>query len=103
MSAGHANIYGSGVVLCRVVLLTLFFSLFAVPLLSWQMAVLKKHHRAARYGHYYECLVKFKGVAYNKVHMCVWYRPTVSCGAGKRRPLYLGCRWFDASRMISKQ
>ncbi|CAM9554270.1 unnamed protein product, partial [Scytosiphon promiscuus] len=31
------------------------------------MAVLKKHHRAARYGHYYECLVKFKGVAYNKV------------------------------------
>lgn len=35
------------------------------------MAVLKKHHRAARYGHYYECLVKFKGVAYNKVRMCM--------------------------------
>lgn len=31
------------------------------------MAVLKKHHRAAHYGHYYECMVKFKGVAYNKV------------------------------------
>ncbi|CAM9924239.1 unnamed protein product, partial [Ectocarpus fasciculatus] len=31
------------------------------------MSVLKKHHRAAHYGHYYECLVKFKGVAYNKV------------------------------------
>lgn len=31
------------------------------------MSVLKKHHRAAHHGHYYECLVKFKGVAYNKV------------------------------------
>lgn len=36
-------------------------------LLVVQMAVLKKHHRAAHHGHYYECLVKFKGVAYNKV------------------------------------
>lgn len=41
-------------------------SLVCIPT-SAQMAVLKKHHRAAHHGHYYECLVKFKGVAYNKV------------------------------------
>lgn len=42
-----------------------------------QMAVLKKHHRAAHHGHYYECLVKFKGVAYNKVYLFALPRCTV--------------------------
>ena len=41
------------------------------------MAVLKKHHRAAHHGHYYECLVKFKGVAYNKVYLFALPRCTV--------------------------
>lgn len=32
-----------------------------------QISVLKKHHRAAHYGHHYECMVKFRGVSYAKV------------------------------------
>lgn len=42
-----------------------------------QMAVLKKHHRAAHHGLYYECLVKFKGVAYNKVYIYIYDTKTV--------------------------
>ena len=56
------------VLICLTVcLLVSFVFCFFFFLVFLQIAVLKKHHRAAHAGHYYECLVKFKGVAYNKV------------------------------------
>ncbi len=94
---------------------SLTFTILSLFLLVVQMAVLKKHHRAAHHGHYYECLVKFKGVAYNKVRMYAarraskslrsWFKNSRSClvssGWAIHRPHILSlrrclCRFLDS-------